>query len=130
MSKDSYIQQASAKVQRTRVVQSDIADLCERWNALEARLTRLLGDETHAHNSDNKAIAGEKLREVHLSEIQTEQSHLLKTLSEAQATSASDVFVKLAVWKSIACPDDESGDFLSPAEQLVLSAYQDMTRGI
>ena len=95
-------------------------------DAADASLTAVEQlDDCAARESDDLTAA--KLEE----EIQRAEHMLLETLEAIcsyQTTSLVEVHKKLGLWHENACNDDCASAPLSPMDQLVQSAYEDISR--
>ncbi len=98
----------------------DVQALLERWKHSEATLNFT------ADRWDMREAGGRETATVAARDVEKEQASVLRGLAELPAMSAADVVAKLALWAEITCPDGVSKANLTPAERLVLSAFEDL----
>ena len=82
-------------------------------------------DTVQMRGGDNSAIA--KLHQE-IRRAETAIYAALQSICSYQTTSLNEVHRKLAVWHENACAGDTAATSLSPMEQLIQSAYDDIGR--
>ena len=96
------------------------------WMETDKEILQLVQQEpTVQENSDLKS-ADFLSREAALSGLQARQHSLIAALIASPAKNIDEILKKLCVWKSITCPGNESLDSLSPTDEIVLSALNDL----
>jgi len=96
----------------------------KRWGEISVELDTLIEE-------DQKSISSEVNRhqiESRYEKAGEEQRDLFNAATKLHANKIEDVLAKLELWKAVTCPDDYAPDQLSITEEILLSAYYDMTR--
>ncbi len=105
-----------------------VAALLERWKAVDSAGSDLVRceDESSASRPEAGVLSDEFLD---LSgDHAREQLAVLKDLASQPAGCMSDVLAKLHIWAELTCPAPSDVLFLTPADRLVLSIYNDLER--
>lgn len=105
-----------------------VAALLERWKAVDSAGSDLVRyeDESSASRPEAGVLSDEfpDLSGDHA----REQLAVLKDLASQPAACMSDVLAKLRIWAELTCPAPSDVPFLTPADRLVLSIYNDLER--
>jgi hypothetical protein len=106
----------------------NITDILLQWENSEAVCAELVQQEKPAQAlaaianfaNDSQPPMGEQLV--------SEQSAILSTLVSSSARTLQEVRAKLKVWIDLNCPSPGDMAFLSVADRLVVSVYDDLCR--
>lgn len=103
-------------------------DLLASWARVEAKAMEL-ANYSDLEMSGGDLAASAQVRLVQLShELEREQHDILKDFATTPASGTAGLLAKLRIWKSMTCPSREDENYLQPADLLVLSVLNDLTR--
>lgn len=105
-----------------------VAALLERWKEIDSAGSDLVRcDDESSGSRPVDGVLSDEFSDLS-GDLAREQLAVLKDLASQPAGCMSDVLAKLRIWAELTCPTPSDVPFLTPADSLVLSIYNDLER--
>ena len=98
--------------------------LMSKWQDISGEFDAIIEEEDACQGNH----ATQKQIESRYEKAGYDQRDLFEAASKLNANKFADVLAKLELWKAVTCPGHNTGEPLSLAEEILLSAYYDMNR--